>query len=137
MMGGIRSRNTRPEMRLRQALHALGFRYRLHVKGLPGKPDLVLAKYRAVIFVHGCFWHRHPNCRLAATPASNAAFWAVKFASNVARDARHSEALIKTGWRVTTVWECGLRAKDISPLIEQIEAWLKSGSNSITLPKIE
>jgi DNA mismatch endonuclease, patch repair protein len=137
MMSGIRGKDTRPEMRLRQALHALGFRYRLHVKALPGKPDLVLARYRAVIYLHGCFWHRHNKCRLAATPASNADFWTLKFAGNVERDAQHVAALIMAGWRVATVWECGLRAKDISLLMEQIEAWLKSGSNSITPPGIE
>ena len=86
MMSGIRGKNTKPEMILRRALHARGFRYRLHGKGVPGRPDLILAKHRAVIFVHGCFWHRHEGCRYATTPATRPEYWAEKFAANVRRD---------------------------------------------------
>ena len=134
MMSGIRARNTRPEMRLRRALHALGFRFRLHAKGLPGKPDLVLHKHGAVIFVHGCFWHRHLDCRLASTPASNREFWNDKFVSNIERDKRATEALRERGWRVATVWECCLRPKDISIVIEQTRLWLLSDDPKIELP---
>lgn len=135
MMSGIRARNTRPEMRLRRELHALGFRYHLHAKGLPGKPDLVLRKHGAVIFVHGCFWHRHRDCRLASTPASNREFWADKFARNVERDRLATEAMRKMGWRVATVWECGLRHKDISIVIEQTALWLLTDDPHIELPR--
>ena len=134
-MRGIRARNTRPEMRLRRALHALGFRFRLHAKGLPCKPDLVLRKHGAVIFVHGCFWHRHQDCSLASTPASNSQFWADKFARNVARDRLAADALQNTGWRVATVWECGLRHKDIAFVIEQTRQWLLSDDPHIELPR--
>ena len=133
-MGGIRARNTRPEMRLRRALHALGFRFRLHAKGLPGKPDLVLRKHSAVIFVHGCFWHRHRDCRLASTPASNREFWDDKFAKNVERDRQAVEALQNKGWRVATVWECGLRRKDTAILLEQTRQWLLSDDLLIEMP---
>jgi DNA mismatch endonuclease, patch repair protein len=135
MMGGIRAWNTLPEMRLRRALHALGFRFRLHAKGLPGKPDLVLRKHGAVIFVHGCFWHRHRDYRLASTPASNREFWADKFARNIERDRQSMEALGAMGWRVATVWECGLRPKDISIVIAQIGQWQLSGDPHFELPR--
>lgn len=109
MMSGIRSSNTRPEMIVRKYLHARGFRYRLHVRKLPGSPDLVLPRYHAVIFVHGCFWHRHAGCRYATTPASNAERWRLKFDSNTERDARKESMLRTAGWRVIVVWECELK----------------------------
>ena len=107
-MSRIRSSNTSPEVALRRALHALGFRFRLHRKGLPGKPDIVLPRYRTVIFVHGCFWHRHCGCKIATTPKSNTEFWVEKFDRNVARDTRSRELLEAQGWRVMIVWECEL-----------------------------
>ena len=109
MMSGIRGKDTRPELALRRALHARGFRYRLHARGVTGRPDLVLPKYRAIIFVHGCFWHRHENCRFAKTPATRREFWADKFAANIARDQFFQESLLAEGWRVATIWECALR----------------------------
>jgi DNA mismatch endonuclease (patch repair protein) len=109
MMSSIRGKDTRPERMLRTLLFAEGFRYRLHVRNLPGSPDLVLPKYKAAIFVHGCFWHRHEGCRYATTPKTNGEFWRRKFEGNVARDARHVEQLRKLGWRVGIVWECALR----------------------------
>ncbi|WP_286997473.1 MULTISPECIES: very short patch repair endonuclease [Comamonas] len=109
MMAGIRSRDTKPELLVRRYLHAQGFRYRLNVRSLPGSPDLVLAKWRTVIFVHGCFWHRHPGCTLAYTPKSRQAFWLEKFEKNVARDLAAIKALEEAGWRVIVVWECTLR----------------------------
>ncbi|PPU52433.1 very short patch repair endonuclease [Xanthomonas arboricola] len=107
-MSRIRGCNTRPEMIIRRGLHALGFRYRLHDKTLTGRPDLVFSRYRAVIFVHGCFWHGH-NCSLFKLPATRQDFWKKKITSNCVRDTRSAEALIERGWRVATVWECSLR----------------------------
>lgn len=109
MMAGIRSRDTRPEMMVRKHLHARGFRYRLHVRTLPGSPDLVLPRYHVVIFVHGCFWHRHLGCRYATTPASNVERWRLKFDSNTERDSRQESMLRTAGWRVIVVWECELK----------------------------
>lgn len=109
-MSRIRSSNTAPEVALRRAMHALGFRFRLHSKGLPGKPDIVLPRYKTVIFVHGCFWHRHGGCKVATTPKTNTEFWIEKFDRNVVRDARTREQLERLGWRVIVVWECELRS---------------------------
>ena len=115
-MSRIRSQDTRPEMALRRQLHALGLRYTLGNKRLPGKPDLVLPRHRAVVFVHGCFWHSHQGCNIATTPKSNTPFWTAKFDRNVARDVRVKAELEAQGWRVFTVWECevqsGVRARD-------------------------
>lgn len=136
-MSKIRSKNTTPELSLRKALHAAGFRYRLHRTDLAGTPDLVLAKYRAVIFVHGCFWHRHAGCRLAYSPKSRRQFWMQKFAGNIARDSAAIESLRLAGWRVLTVWECGLRSTiKAHKLIDQVTAWIRSNSRYRELPKI-
>lgn len=113
MMSGIQSKNTKPEMLVRQYLHAQGFRYRLHTRELPGAPDLVLPKYRVVIFVHGCFWHRHAGCRFATHPASNIERWKTKFQSNLERDAKNVAALQATGWCVLVVWECELKREPL------------------------
>ena len=110
-MARIRSKNTVPEMALRRALHALGFRFLLDDKRLPGRPDIVLPKYRAAVFVHGCFWHRHGGCKVASTPKSNTGFWTDKFERNVARDTRVAGELGVLGWRVFVVWECELGSK--------------------------
>jgi DNA mismatch endonuclease (patch repair protein) len=107
-MSRIRSSNTSPEVALRRALHALGLRFRLHRKDLPGRPDIVLPRYRTAIFVHGCFWHRHDGCKIASTPKSNTEFWMEKFNRNIARDTRSREMLEAQGWRVIVVWECEL-----------------------------
>lgn len=106
MMSGIRSADTKPEMAVRRYLHRRGFRYRLHARDLPGSPDLVLARYKAVVMVHGCYWHRHQGCRYAYLPKSNQEFWENKFRANVERDARSRKALEDLGWRVLVVWEC-------------------------------
>jgi DNA mismatch endonuclease (patch repair protein) len=135
MMAGIRGKDTKPEMAIRSALHSAGFRYRLHVAGLPGRPDVVFPKYRAVIFVHGCFWHRHPDCWWTTTPSSNALFWAEKFDQNVARDNRNIACLKKMGWRVAIVWECTLRAQSQEKVVVAIEQWLISNRRSLILPK--
>jgi len=107
-MSRIRGRDTRPELMLRKVLHGLGLRYRLHTPGLPGKPDLVFPRYRTVVLVHGCFWHRHAGCSIATTPKSNVPFWLGKFKKNIARDARVTTALENAGWRVLVAWECEL-----------------------------
>lgn len=105
-MSRIRGRDTTPELLVRSNLHRLGYRFRLHRRDLPGSPDIVLRKYNAVIFVHGCFWHRHKGCRFAYTPKSRIKFWSFKFDGNVARDRRNQRALRRLGWRVLVVWEC-------------------------------
>lgn len=105
-MSRIKSAHTRPEVALRKTLHNLGLRYRLNSATLPGKPDLVFPRYKAVVFVHGCFWHRHRNCNIATTPKSNTSFWVDKFSKNVARDERVTSLLRSLGWRVFVVWEC-------------------------------
>lgn len=109
MMSSIRGRDTQPEMIVRRYLHSCGFRYRLHDRSLPGVPDLVFPRYKTVIFVHGCFWHRHTGCRLASTPASNVEFWLKKLSANFERDQRNVQKLVIAGWRVIVLWECGIR----------------------------
>jgi DNA mismatch endonuclease (patch repair protein) len=111
MMQGIRSKNTTPERIVRSVAHGLGLRFRLHRQDLPGKPDLVFPKFRTVILVHGCFWHRH-DCSLAAMPKTRTEFWASKFEANVKRDQRVRERLSDLGWRVIEVWECETRRTD-------------------------
>jgi DNA mismatch endonuclease (patch repair protein) len=126
LMARIRGTDTGPERAVRSELHRAGFRFRLHAARLPGRPDIVLPKHRVVVFVHGCFWHRH-DCRLSSTPATRRAFWTAKFAANVARDRRSARALRRLGWRVLTVWECSLRTADgrtraIAGLVRQIRS---------------
>ncbi|MFL6263365.1 MAG: very short patch repair endonuclease [Thermoanaerobaculia bacterium] len=108
-MSRVRGSNTKPEVQVRSFLHHLGYRFRLHQRGLPGRPDIVLPRYRTVIFVHGCFWHQHPGCSKATLPETNAEEWAAKLARNVERDEENSEALQALGWKVATVWECDLK----------------------------
>ena len=112
LMGKIRGKDTKPELLVRSMLHRSGYRFSLHRKDLPGKPDIVLRKYNTVIFVHGCFWHRHKNCKIASMPKSNVAFWQAKFDRNVANDKRHTRQLRRMGWHVLTVWECELKRPD-------------------------
>jgi DNA mismatch endonuclease (patch repair protein) len=109
MMGKIKGRNTKPEMIVRSLCHSMGLRFRLHRKDLPGSPDLVFPKYRLCLFVHGCFWHRHPGCKYAYTPKSRPEFWLPKLARNVERDAEKTVSLRGMGWRVEVVWECETR----------------------------
>jgi DNA mismatch endonuclease, patch repair protein len=105
-MGRIRGKNTTPELVVRRLLHRMGYRFRLHGKGLPGRPDIVLKKYRTVVFVHGCFWHQHKGCKNCTTPTNRREWWITKLNGNVARDIAHTEALNKLGWKVIVVWEC-------------------------------
>ena len=122
-MAAIHGKNTRPELALRLALFAAGFRYRLHVRGLPGSPDLVFPKHRAVLFMHGCFWHRHAGCRFATVPKTNDEFWSMKFEENVSRDARNATSLRELGWRVAVVWECALK-RSVNETTRIIKLWL-------------
>ena len=131
-MGRIRSRDTKPEMIVRSLLHRMGFRFRVNRKDLPGKPDIVLPKYRTVIFVHGCFWHRHKGCRLATMPGSNREFWEAKFKANQERDKRNRRELVEAGWRVIIVWECELNADPVG-VVRKIADEL-SPRSSLTYP---
>jgi DNA mismatch endonuclease, patch repair protein len=129
MMSGIRGKDTRPELAIRKGLHALGFRYRLHVRQLHGRPDLVLAKYHAAIFIHGCFWHGH-NCPLFKWPNTRKDFWRQKIEGNVARDDRAVTALLASGWRVAVVWECSLRGEaKTASTVKELAHWLQTEVN--------
>jgi DNA mismatch endonuclease, patch repair protein len=125
-MSRIRSTNSKPEIVVRSLLHRMGYRFRLHRKDLPGKPDIVLPKYRTVIFVHGCFWHRHERCRKAYQPKSRRNFWEKKFRQNKARDKKNLNFLEEKDWNVLVVWECEI--DDISRLSERLEKEIKCAS---------
>ena len=122
IMSRIRSRDTKPEMIVRRIAHRLGFRFRLHRRDLPGSPDLVFPRHRAIILVHGCFWHRHPGCKYATTPKTRVSFWERKFEGNVVRDRRNESALADLGWRVMVIWECETR--DPEAVAERIRGFL-------------
>ena len=118
-MAAIKSKNTKPEIEVRQLLHSMGYRFRLHMKDLPGNPDIVLKKYKTVIYVNGCFWHRHPNCKYASTPKTRTSFWSQKFQSNVERDNKNYIKIKNLGWKYIVVWECELKNK--SDLVEKLK----------------
>ena len=126
LMAGIRGRDTAPELAVRRIAHRMGFRFRVHRKDLPGRPDLVFPKHRLAVFVHGCFWHRHEGCRFASNPKSRVAFWKEKFAANVDRDARQEAALKELGWSVLVIWECETRNK--AAVERRLAASVKPGS---------
>jgi DNA mismatch endonuclease, patch repair protein len=111
MISGIRGKDTAPELRVRRFVHRAGLRFRLHVRDLPGRPDLVLPKHRSVVFVHGCFWHQHDGCVKAVMPSSNREFWQAKLEGNRARDIRHRAELERLGWTVHVIWECELNTE--------------------------
>jgi len=123
-MSRIRGRDTKPEKVVRSLLHRMGYRFRLHHGDLPGRPDIVLPKYRTVVFVHGCFWHRHRNCQYAYTPKSRTEFWTKKFEYNVRRDQRARRQLNRLGWRVITVWEC--QTHDLPRLADRLHRAMQS-----------
>jgi DNA mismatch endonuclease (patch repair protein) len=127
-MASVGQRNTKPELILRRVLHRSGLRYRLHDKKLPGTPDIVMSRFRAVIFVHGCFWHSHSGCKLSKRPSSRRPFWHKKLDANQARDVRTREALLASGWRVLIVWQCAIEGKGVSldELTGKIVNWLES-----------
>lgn len=135
MMSGIRGKNTKPELLIRKALHHRGFRFKLYDKTLPGKPDIVLPKYHAVIQIQGCFWHGH-NCHLFKWPSSRPEFWREKISGNKQRDSRNLQALKDLEWRVLLIWECALKGKQRLPfeqLIELVENWLLVGNQFVEI----
>lgn len=123
MMSAIRGKNTKPEISLRHELHRQGFRYRLHGQKLPGRPDIVLPKFKAVVLVHGCFWHGH-GCALFKWPQTRAEFWRAKISKTRSRDDRQLEALREAGWRVAVVWECAIRAVASTDLYDDLGKWI-------------
>jgi DNA mismatch endonuclease (patch repair protein) len=123
-MSKIRSKNTRPEKVVRSLLHGMGYRFRLHVRSLPGTPDLVLPRFKTVIFVHGCFWHRHPGCKYAYTPKSRMEFWTKKFEHNIKTHERVTRELLDLGWRVAVIWQCEL--SDLVALEQRISSLFQS-----------
>jgi len=127
MMSGIRGKNTKPELLIRNHLHRLGFRYRLHNAQLPGKPDMVFPKYRAVIYINGCFWHQH-HCHLFKWPSTRKEFWRKKISSNKQRDARNIKDCSESGWKVLVVWECAIKGKTrrpVSEVVHTVANWLQ------------
>ena len=128
MMSGIKGKDTQPELRIRKELHKLGFRYKLHQKGMPGKPDLVFPKYKAILFINGCFWHGH-DCHLFKYPATQKEFWREKINKTKETDARNISLLMKDGWRVLNIWECSLKGSEkigLEEVIYRTTTWLVS-----------
>jgi DNA mismatch endonuclease (patch repair protein) len=123
LMARVGGKDTKPEMTVRRIVHAMGYRYRLHRRGLPGTPDLVFGSQSKIIFVHGCFWHRHARCPRTTTPKTRTKFWQSKFDANVNRDVRNIKALHSTGWKVLVVWEC--EANDLSAVRRRLKSFLK------------
>lgn len=135
MMSGIRSKNTKPEILIRKGLYHRGYRYRLHVKKIPGNPDIVLRKYNSVIFINGCFWHKH-NCHLFKWPKSNIEFWKKKILKNVSNDIKNQEILNKSKWKIAIIWECSLKGKeklDIEIILDKITQWLNNDSKRLEI----
>ena len=118
MMSGIRSKDTKPERTVRSWLHRNGYRFRINRKDLPGTPDIVLPKYRTVIFVHGCFWHRHDDCKYATVPETNTSYWLPKLERNVVRDKEAALSLEKLGWKVQVIWECEVKKEQFKHLLQ-------------------
>ena len=127
VMSRVKGKNTKPEMLVRRYLYAKGFRYRLHDKNLPGKPDIVLKKYRTLIFINGCFWHAHENCRHFKVPETNTKFWRKKIGKNVLNDLRNHQALEELGWRVLVLWTCELKPKVREKRLEALEREILNG----------
>jgi DNA mismatch endonuclease (patch repair protein) len=136
MMAAIRGKNTRPELTIRRGLHRMGFRFRIHDSRLPGKPDLVFSRYRAALFINGCFWHGH-DCYLFKWPGTRVEFWRAKITRNCEVDRLTKERLSEAGWRVYTVWECAMKGKgtgEVHKLLARTATWLKSGSRTGETP---
>ncbi|MCH5511829.1 DNA mismatch endonuclease Vsr [Pseudomonas syringae] len=139
MMAGIQGKNTSPELLIRKALHARGFRFRIHAKHLPGKPDLILPKYKAVIFIHGCFWHGH-DCRFFKVPKTRTEFWLEKIGKNKTRDSTQIASLQFLGWRVLVIWECAVRCmkkQHSTLLVDLVSNWVVSGSEYLQLEEVD
>lgn len=132
-MANIRSRHTKPEMIVRSVIHRMGYRFGLHDKRLPGRPDIVLARHRKVVLVHGCFWHRHQGCKRCTTPGTNQDYWIPKLTGNANRDKTHEERLLELGWEVLVVWEC--QTKDEQELTKRVELFLDENSNVKAPPR--
>src|SRR6056297_1271758 len=133
-MRAVPRSSTKPEIVLRKRLHALGLRYVLGGRGLPGGPGLVLPRWTAAVFVHGCFWHRHPRCRYTTMPSTRPEFWQAKFAANVARDSAVRDALLVAGWRVATIWECALRKPEqVTLATDRLSGWLLTETDELEL----
>lgn len=138
IMASIKQKDTAPEIAIRRALRSKGFRYRLHLKGLRGRPDLVLPKHRVVVFVHGCFWHQREGCRYTTIPANPAEFCQAKFVANVARDSTVRGALLAAGWRVATIWNCALRKPEqVTVATARLSAWLLTETDNLELGERE
>lgn len=128
MMAGIKSKNTKPELAVRKFIFSLGYRYRINKRILGTRPDIILTKWKLCIFVHGCYWHRHKNCKLASNPKSNQEFWNKKFNDNIKRDKKNILALHNSGWKTAIIWECAVRdgtflKKDLRKLIQDNKSW--------------
>lgn len=134
IMAAVRSYGTRPEKRVRSSLHSQGFRFRLHIKQLPGTPDLVLRKYKAAIFINGCFWHQHQNCKAAHIPQTRSEFWQKKFTCNVLRDQKVMYQLKIMGWRAAIIWECALNKRLQEDTLKRLALWLKWGGEYLEIP---
>lgn len=130
MMSGIKGKNTKPELIIRSMLHKKGFRFRIHNSKLPSKPDIVLKKYRAVILIHGCFWHRH-QCRIFKWPQTNQEFWEIKINKNYENDIKKMNELHEMGWRICIIWECAIKGagKDLERVISDVTSWIRSENN--------
>jgi len=136
-MSRVKSKNTKPEVLIRSYLHKMGYRFRLHAKQLPGSPDIVLPKYRAVIFIHGCFWHGHDGCKGGEIPKTRPLFWKEKIHENISRDEAAYDQLNLIGWRIAIIWECALKNKGVTnDTVYNICKWLRSGSNNLELPSL-
>ena len=138
IMRAVPQLHTQPELLVRRGLHRLGFRFRVADRRLPGSPDVKLSRHSAVVFVNGCFWHRHEGCRYATLPASNRSWWVDKFTANVSRDARNVRQLLIAGWRVMVIWECALRSDEeqCEDVIGKLAAWIHSGDTTGELPHV-
>ena len=136
-MAKIRGKDTKPEIVVRKYLFSRGLRYRLHDKKLAGKPDLVLPKFKVVILVHGCFWHRHKNCRFSYIPKTRLEFWEKKFQANVARDTAVLDGLQREGWRVIVIWECAIRSKDRSYHLDRLYEGVIFGTQGVVIEEVK
>lgn len=134
-MSRVRSKDTKPELIVRSSLHKMGYRFRVYVKHLPGNPDVVLPKYRAVIFIHGCFWHGHSDCKGGEIPKTRSLFWKEKICENISRDKEAYTQLNLSGWRIAIIWECALKNKSVTfDTFKKLNEWIRSGLDNLEIP---